>query len=51
MSDAIIRLDTYKKNESISMIIHVTGDYTVEELMQLLSLEETKTVELSPNER
>lgn len=51
VSDAIIRLDTYQKNESISMIIHVTGDYTVEELMQLLSLEETKTVELSPKER
>lgn len=50
VSDAIIRLETYLKNKGVSMIIHVTGDFTLEELMQILSIEETKSVELNPTE-
>ena len=50
VSDAIIRLETYLKNKGVSMIIHVTGDFTLEELMQILSIEETKYVELNPTE-
>ena len=50
VSDAIIRLETFLKNKGVSMIIHVTGDFTLEELMQILSIEETKSVELNPTE-
>ncbi len=50
VSDAIIRLETFLENKSTSMIIHVAGDFTVEELLQILSVKETKSVELNPTE-
>jgi hypothetical protein len=50
VSDAIIRLETFLENKSTSMIIHVAGDFTVEELLQILSVEETKSIEFKSAE-
>lgn len=50
VSDAIIRLETFLENKSTSMIIHVAGDFTVEELLQILSVRETKSIELKSAE-
>ena len=50
VSDAIIRLETFLENKSTCMIIHATGDFTVEELMQFLTVEETKSIEFKSAE-
>lgn len=50
VSDAIIRLETFLENQSTSMIIHVAGDFTMEELLQILSVEETKSIEFKSAE-
>ena len=50
VSDAIIRLETFLENKSTNMIIHVAGDFTVEELLQILSVEETKSIEFKSAE-
>lgn len=50
VSDAIIRLETFLENKSTSMIIHLAGDFAVEELLQILSVEETKSIEFKSAE-
>ncbi len=45
IKDVIIRVDI-NGNDKQTMIAHVVGEFSIEELMKIVSLEETKTINL-----
>ena len=45
--DVIIRIDTSKDNKCITIIIHIVGEMSAEEVMQAVELEEEKNITIS----
>lgn len=45
--DVIIRIDTSKDNQCITIIIHIVGEMSAEEVMQAVELKEEKNITIS----
>ena len=45
--DVIIRIDTSKDNKCITIIIHIVGEMSAEEVMQAVELKEEKNITIS----
>ena len=46
-NDVIIRIDT-KADDSITVIIHIVGELSAEEVMETVTLKESKSIQLMP---